>query len=77
MHCVCVVQVGEWSLAITDCMTWVNGVGLASGAVAGSVPDECEWVACPSTYNEHVHGTSSLGGPTIDGKCPVGPSADR
>ena len=29
-------MVGEWSLATTDCMTWLNGVGLSAGALTST-----------------------------------------
>jgi hypothetical protein len=66
-------MVGEWSLATTDCHAWLNGIGLGSGSLTRTPSDQCQWVRCPSTYNAHIPGTSSEGGPTSDGFCPVGP----
>lgn len=53
---------------MTDCIVWLNGVGLASPLPASS----CARVPCPTTYNALVPGTASAGGPATDGTCPVG-----
>lgn len=70
-------MVGEWSVAVTDCMTWLNGVGLPSGSLTTGVSSPCSYVPCPTRYNNHTPGTSSAGGPTPDGRCPVGPLPDQ
>ena len=62
---------------VTDCMVWLNGIGLGSGSLTSTPSAHCEYVDCPSTYNAHVPGTTSAGGPTTDGKCPLGPSEGR
>eukprot|EP00322_Chrysochromulina_rotalis_P001082 CAMPEP_0115833252 /NCGR_PEP_ID=MMETSP0287-20121206/3076_1 /TAXON_ID=412157 /ORGANISM="Chrysochromulina rotalis, Strain UIO044" /LENGTH=561 /DNA_ID=CAMNT_0003286659 /DNA_START=75 /DNA_END=1760 /DNA_ORIENTATION=- len=61
------VMIGEWSLAITNCMTWLNGVGkdFAPSSICSRVP-------CPTRYNELVPKTESVGGPDAEGLCPVG-----
>lgn len=66
------ILVGEWSIAMTDCMTWLNGVGLpASKGVT------CHRVPCPTTYNNVTAGTSAVGGPDEEGMCPVGPPPEK
>ena len=62
-------MVGEWSLALTDCATWIDGVGLGIGSLTRSSPESCAYERCPTTYNAHLPGTSSVGGPTPDGSC--------
>ena len=71
------VMVGEWSLALSDCATWLNGLGLGSGAVGTGVHGDCSRVACPSRFNNLSEGVSIAGGPDGHGMCPTGllPSA--
>lgn len=70
--------VGEWSLAVSDCMTFLNGVGLDS---AFTHPAQCGRVRCPETFGKlpKYVGTKgplplgSRGGPDAAGMCPVDP----
>ena len=62
------VLIGEFSLALTGCVGWISGVGLAPDLPAAS----CQRVPCPTTYHNHTPGTASAGGPDADGTCPVG-----
>ncbi|KAG8465233.1 hypothetical protein KFE25_012596 [Diacronema lutheri] len=75
--------VGEWSLAVTDCMTFLNGVGAGSATTS---PAACGRVRCPETFGKlprYVGSGGPLprgarGGPDAAGMCPVGPhSAPR
>ena len=68
------VIVGEWSVALTDCAMWLNGVGLASGYANTNGPSaDCARVPCPTRYNPLPRGASLEGGPSADGTCPTGP----
>jgi glucan 1,3-beta-glucosidase len=81
--------IGEWSLAVSDCMTFLNGVGLDAAMTS---PSECGRVPCPETFGKlplyvtKRNGTAdgvpaparrlplgSHGGPDADGMCPVDP----
>ena len=62
------LMVGEWSTAMTNCMIWLNGVGLPSEPAT-----ECSLVACPNRFGELApNATDAAGFPTADGLCPVG-----
>jgi glucan 1,3-beta-glucosidase len=65
--------VGEWSLAPTDCMTWLNGYGLGS---VWNPQSACSYVPCPETFGsfpkgQRVAGLEGSGAPV--GYCPVDP----
>ena len=70
------VMVGEWSTAVTDCATWLNGLGQASGADATGVHAKCSRVPCPTRFNNLTRGASETGGPDADGNCPTGYAVD-
>uniref|UniRef100_A0A7S0P5Q7 glucan 1,3-beta-glucosidase n=1 Tax=Calcidiscus leptoporus TaxID=127549 RepID=A0A7S0P5Q7_9EUKA len=61
------VVVGEWSLARTECIMWLNGVGFTP-----TRPATCSRVRCPQEYGQLREGVAVPGGPDADGLCPVG-----
>jgi len=66
------VMVGEWSIALTDCAHWVNGVGLASGEANTGFSASCSRVPCPTRFNPLPRGATLDGGPDADGYCSTG-----
>mmetsp|Transcript_23280 Transcript_23280/g.78231 ORF Transcript_23280/g.78231 Transcript_23280/m.78231 type:complete len:637 (+) Transcript_23280:3-1913(+) len=76
------VVVGEWSTAVSDCMTWLNGLGVPVG---WSDPADCARVPCPTTFSNgslpafvqegRDPPPGAAGGPDKEGLCGVDPSA--
>lgn len=71
--------VGEWSLAISDCMTWLNGMGLDASFTR---PSACGRVKCPERFGKlppfatgsgEPRPQAAIGGPDENGQCPVDP----
>lgn len=73
------VMVGEWSAAMTDCATWINGVGLATGydALLGINRGACSRVPCPNRFSNLTEGATLSGGPDEAGMCPTGELVDK
>lgn len=66
------VIVDEWSLAVDNCMMWLNGF---NSRVPKS-PGQCQSVLCPKlspmAYKDRVISTAEQGlGPTSSGQCPI------
>ena len=66
------VMVGEWSVALTDCAPWLNGVGLSTGDANTGIQAQCVRVPCPTRFNDLPPGVSLHGGPDADGLCTTG-----
>lgn len=63
--------IGEWSLATTDCITWLNGYG---AAIFWNPQSTCDYVPCPQTFGKfpadrHLAGLEGSDAPT--GYCPI------